>query len=70
MKRAEPCGIPWLARGWQPPAPKPEPMMTHEFPLRPGMFARFTLPIGLTRADADRLVRFVNVLAFDRRVAS
>lgn len=58
------AGIPWLARGWDDPKPKPERMLTHDFPLRPGLLVRCTLPVNLTRADADRIIGFVRTLAF------
>jgi hypothetical protein len=51
----------------------PEPivagMINHTFPLRPGVYARLTLPEDLTSKDAQRLANFVQSLAFDDQLA-
>ncbi|MEW6153906.1 MAG: hypothetical protein AB1673_07960 [Actinomycetota bacterium] len=40
-------------------------VLTYPFPLRPGVVAQLSLPVDLTTADAARLARFVDSLAFD-----
>lgn len=51
----------------------PEPivagMINHTFPLRPGVYARLTLPEDLTSKDAQRLANFIQSLAFDEQLA-
>lgn len=39
-------------------------MVPYDLPLRPGLRARLVLPEDLTKADADRIARFVGSLAF------
>jgi hypothetical protein len=39
-------------------------LLTQDFPLRPDLTIRLTLPIELTKEDADRLCAFVQSLAF------
>lgn len=60
----EPAGIPWLRRGWEAEPPKPEPMMRYDFPLRKGMLISVTLPLHLSKADAERISAFVSILPF------
>ncbi len=63
MRCIEQAGIPWLARGWDEPR-RPERMMAYDFPLRRDLITRITLPVRLTRADADRIAAFVETLPF------
>ncbi len=42
-------------------------MLSYDFPLRPHLLAPMRLPVRLTRLDAERIIQFVNVLAFDGR---
>ncbi|EFC84485.1 hypothetical protein [Parafrankia sp. EUN1f] len=45
-------------------APGPR-MITYQLPLRPDVIIPLTLPVKLTRADANRIATFVSGLAFD-----
>ena len=58
-----PPGLPWCARMRKPPA-RIE-LITHDFPLRPDLLIRMTLPVELTTEDAARLRDFVRALAMD-----
>lgn len=40
-------------------------MLTYDFPLRPDLFIRLTLPINLTPGEAARFNRFVKALVMD-----
>jgi hypothetical protein len=37
-------------------------LLTYDFPLRPDLLVRLTLPVGLTRHEASRVTRFVSAL--------
>lgn len=41
----------------------------HTFPLRPGVYARLSLPEDLSSRDAKRLAAFISSLAFDEQLA-
>ena len=58
-----PPGLPWAARMRKPP--KIVQLITHDFPLRPDLLIRMTLPVELTGQDADRVKDFVCALAMD-----
>ena len=53
------------------PVPRPRPaarpaaaqVITHQFPLRPGLLVTISLPTDLSSAEARRLTTFVNALA-------
>jgi len=45
--------------------PHGPPMVVHDFPLRPDLVVRLTLPRHMTVADAERVTTFVYSLAFD-----
>ena len=38
-------------------------LITHDFPLRPDLIVRLTLPVDLTAADAERMAAFIAALA-------
>jgi hypothetical protein len=38
-------------------------LLTHDFPLRPDLIVRVTLPVDLTPADAERMCTFIASLA-------
>lgn len=44
------------------------PLLTLEFPLRPGFLAMVQVPRDMTRAEADRLVQFVRTLPIPDKV--
>jgi hypothetical protein len=49
-----------------------EPMpgtIDHTFPLRPGVYARLSLPEDMTSRDAKRLSAFISSLAFEEQLA-
>jgi hypothetical protein len=51
-------------------APPPTPgTIDHTFPLRPGVYARLSLPEDMTSWDAKRLSAFISSLAFDEQLA-
>ncbi len=38
-------------------------MLSHNFPLRPGLLARLSLPVDLTTQEAERLAAYIRALA-------
>jgi hypothetical protein len=51
-------------------APPPPPgTIDHTFPLRPGVYARLSLPEDINSRDAKRLSVFISSLAFDEQLA-
>ncbi len=58
-----PPGLPWAARMRKPP--KVISLITHDFPLRPDLLIRMTLPVELTGDDARRVNDFVRALAIE-----
>jgi hypothetical protein len=51
-----------------PPPPTPG-TIDHTFPLRPGVYARLSLPEDMNSRDAKRLSVFISSLAFDEQLA-
>lgn len=50
--------------------PPPTPgTIDHTFPLRPGVYARLSLPEDMNSRDAKRLSAFISSLAFDEQLA-
>ena len=43
-----------------------EPMLSHDYRLRPGLTVRLALPSDLTAGEAARLAEFIRSLPFDR----
>lgn len=58
-----PAGLPMCARIRKPP--KVVALITHDFPLRPDLLIRMTLPAELTGGDAGRVNDFVRALVMD-----
>jgi hypothetical protein len=54
-------GIPWLSRMGTPSPPPPVSYIPYDIPMRPGrrVHARLLLPVDLTVAEAERLVRAI-----------
>lgn len=54
--------------GGQPGHPRGNmaPTVTYQMPLRPDLLVQIQLPVDLTRADAERVAKFVESLAFDK----
>lgn len=63
VRQAAQYGIPWLARMIPPSPPKHPVILVHDFPLRPGLIIRLSLPVDLTTAEARRLNGIVAALA-------
>jgi len=40
-------------------------LITHDFPLRPNLIIRMTLPVGFNSDDLARLTGYLRTLAFD-----
>lgn len=50
----------------RPPERGPRPqMLTYDLPLRPDLLVKISLPVDLTRRDAERVAVFVRSLAFE-----
>ena len=41
--------------------------INHEFPLRPGMHVRLTLPDDMTQDEAERVIRYIKSLALTEK---
>jgi hypothetical protein len=44
------------------------PLLTYDFPLRPDLIVRLTLPVGLTREEAQRISGFIFALVMPEPV--
>ena len=57
-------------RSAAPTQPPPTPgTIDHTFPLRPGVYARLSLPEDMNSRDAKRLAAFISSLAFEEQLA-
>lgn len=63
VRQAAQFGVPWLARMVTLAPPMRPVVIAHDFPLRPDLIVRLSLPVDLPTAEAARLNRIVGALA-------